>query len=118
MIPEVFPGVSLQRSLVAAYELRSEVPVPSGVLALVRVKGKHLRRFEHVVGLLQVVQVGEVKLLRLLGRRVRIVRLRVGLRRLVVVNLHEEGDGDRLEMRTRTLLVDSVLLQVQHISHV
>jgi hypothetical protein len=90
MISKIFACVCLKRSLIAADELGPEVSVLAWVLALVGIEGKHLGGLENVVGLLKVVQVGEVKLLRLLSRRVRVVPLRVCLRWLIVVHFHEE----------------------------
>lgn len=88
------------------------------MLALVRVVGEDVCCFEHIIGLLEVVELGEVELLALLGGRVGVFALVAGLGLLIVEYLDEKRDGHALEVSALPLLVDSVLLQVEYISHI
>ena len=58
-----------------------------------------------------------MELLGLLCRRVRVVPLRVVLWGLVVVHLDEERDRHALELSSLALLVNAILLQIQHVAH-
>ena len=117
MVPEIFASVSLQGPFIAADKLRTQVAVLPRVLALVLVKWENFRCLQHVVRLFQIVQVREMELLGLLRGRVRVVPLRVVLRGLVIVHLYEERDRHALELSSLALLVNAILLQIQHVAH-
>ena len=109
---ELLHAVGLQRSFVGTHEFRSQVLEPSdGGVVNVQVQGKDVRRLQHVVRLLEVLQLAEVVLLAFLRGSVRLLSLVLHLWWQVGVDLDEAGDGDGLCLRL-PLLHYLVLYQV------